>query len=51
MIPAFMPVTSALLTRGDACFLFQGETDVVTMTPLAEEHFQEVEAPTKGGWR
>jgi pimeloyl-ACP methyl ester carboxylesterase len=28
-------------------FLFQGETDVVTLTSLATEHFQEVEAPTK----
>jgi hypothetical protein len=33
---------------GDSFFLFQGETDVVTMTPLAEEYLQEVEAPTKG---
>jgi pimeloyl-ACP methyl ester carboxylesterase len=29
-------------------FLFQGETDVVTLTTLAEEYFEEVEAPTKG---
>jgi pimeloyl-ACP methyl ester carboxylesterase len=29
-------------------FLFQGETDVITLTSLAEEYFQEVEAPTKG---
>lgn len=29
-------------------FLFQGETDVVTLTSLATEYFQEVEAPTKG---
>ena len=29
-------------------FLFQGETDVVTLTSLAEEYFEEVEAPTKG---
>ena len=29
-------------------FLFQGETDVVTVTSLAEEYFREVEAPTKG---
>ena len=28
-------------------FLFQGETDVITVTSLAEEYFQEVEAPTK----
>jgi pimeloyl-ACP methyl ester carboxylesterase len=28
-------------------FLFQGETDVVTLTSLATEYFQEVEAPTK----
>jgi pimeloyl-ACP methyl ester carboxylesterase len=28
-------------------FLFQGETDVVTMTSLATEYFEEVEAPTK----
>jgi pimeloyl-ACP methyl ester carboxylesterase len=28
-------------------FLFQGERDVVTLTTLAEEYFQEVEAPTK----
>jgi pimeloyl-ACP methyl ester carboxylesterase len=28
-------------------FLFQGATDVVTLTPLAEEYFEEVEAPTK----
>ena len=28
-------------------FLFQGETDVVTLTTLAEEYFEEVEAPTK----
>jgi len=28
-------------------FLFQGETDVVTLTTLAEEYFAEVEAPTK----
>ena len=30
-------------------FLFQGETDVVTLTTLAEEYFEEVEAPTKAG--
>lgn len=29
-------------------FLFQGESDVVTLTTLAEEYFAEVEAPTKG---
>ena len=29
-------------------FLFQGETDVVTLTSLATEYFEEVEAPTKG---
>ena len=29
-------------------FLFQGETDVITLTTLAEEYFDEVEAPTKG---
>src|SRR5918993_1354353 len=29
-------------------FLFQGTTDVVTLTSLAEEYFGEVEAPTKG---
>jgi pimeloyl-ACP methyl ester carboxylesterase len=29
-------------------FLFQGETDVITLTSLAEEYFGEVEAPTKG---
>jgi pimeloyl-ACP methyl ester carboxylesterase len=28
-------------------FLFQGESDVVTLTSLATEYFQEVEAPTK----
>jgi pimeloyl-ACP methyl ester carboxylesterase len=28
-------------------FLFQGETDVITLTTLAEEYFAEVEAPTK----
>jgi pimeloyl-ACP methyl ester carboxylesterase len=28
-------------------FLFQGATDVVTLTSLATEYFQEVEAPTK----
>jgi pimeloyl-ACP methyl ester carboxylesterase len=28
-------------------FLFQGETDIVTLTTFAEEYFQEVEAPTK----
>jgi pimeloyl-ACP methyl ester carboxylesterase len=28
-------------------FLFQGATDVVTLTSLAEEYFQEVQAPTK----
>ena len=28
-------------------FLFQGETDVITLTTLAEEYFEEVEAPTK----
>jgi pimeloyl-ACP methyl ester carboxylesterase len=28
-------------------FLFQGETDVITLTTLATEYFQEVEAPTK----
>jgi pimeloyl-ACP methyl ester carboxylesterase len=28
-------------------FLFQGETDVVTLTSLAEEYFEEVEAPAK----
>ncbi len=29
-------------------FLFQGESDVVTLASLAEEYFAEVEAPTKG---
>jgi pimeloyl-ACP methyl ester carboxylesterase len=29
-------------------FLFQGESDVVTLTSLATEYFGEVEAPTKG---
>ena len=29
-------------------FLFQGKTDVVTVTSLAEEYFLEVDAPTKG---
>jgi pimeloyl-ACP methyl ester carboxylesterase len=29
-------------------FLFQGERDVVTLTTLATEYFEEVEAPTKG---
>jgi pimeloyl-ACP methyl ester carboxylesterase len=29
-------------------FLFQGETDVITLTSLATEYFEEVEAPTKG---
>jgi pimeloyl-ACP methyl ester carboxylesterase len=29
-------------------FLFQGATDMVTLTSLAEEYFGEVEAPTKG---
>jgi pimeloyl-ACP methyl ester carboxylesterase len=29
-------------------FLFQGESDVVTLTTLAEEYFEEVEAPIKG---
>ena len=28
-------------------FLFQGERDVITLTTLAEEYFEEVEAPTK----
>jgi pimeloyl-ACP methyl ester carboxylesterase len=28
-------------------FVFQGETDVVTLTSLATEYFAEVEAPTK----
>jgi pimeloyl-ACP methyl ester carboxylesterase len=28
-------------------FLFQGESDVITVTSLAEEYFEEVEAPTK----
>jgi pimeloyl-ACP methyl ester carboxylesterase len=28
-------------------FLFQGETDVITLTSLATEYFAEVEAPTK----
>src|SRR6266540_1144642 len=28
-------------------FLFQGESDVITLTSLAEEYFAEVEAPTK----
>jgi pimeloyl-ACP methyl ester carboxylesterase len=28
-------------------FLLQGETDVITLTTLAEEYFEEVEAPTK----
>jgi pimeloyl-ACP methyl ester carboxylesterase len=29
-------------------FLFQGESDVVTLTSLATEYFAEVQAPTKG---
>jgi pimeloyl-ACP methyl ester carboxylesterase len=29
-------------------FLFQGESDVITLTSLAEEYFGEVDAPTKG---
>jgi pimeloyl-ACP methyl ester carboxylesterase len=29
-------------------FLFQGESDVVTLTSLATEYFEEVEALTKG---
>jgi len=29
-------------------FLFQGESDVVTLTTPATEYFEEVEAPTKG---
>jgi hypothetical protein len=29
-------------------FLLQGESDVITLTSLAEEYFEEVEAPTKG---
>ena len=29
-------------------FLFQGQSDVITLTTLAEEYFEEVEAPTKG---
>ena len=29
-------------------FVFQGASDVVTLTSLAEEYFGEVEAPTKG---
>jgi pimeloyl-ACP methyl ester carboxylesterase len=29
-------------------FLFQGETDVITLTSLATEYFDEVQAPTKG---
>jgi pimeloyl-ACP methyl ester carboxylesterase len=29
-------------------FVLQGESDVVTLTSLAEEYFQEVEAPSKG---
>jgi pimeloyl-ACP methyl ester carboxylesterase len=29
-------------------FLLQGETDVITLTSLATEYFQEVEAPAKG---
>ena len=28
-------------------FLFQGQTDVITLTTLAEDYFAEVEAPTK----
>jgi hypothetical protein len=28
-------------------FLFQGETDVITLTSLAEEYFVEVDAPVK----
>jgi pimeloyl-ACP methyl ester carboxylesterase len=28
-------------------FLFQGESDVITLTSLAEEYFTEVEAPVK----
>jgi pimeloyl-ACP methyl ester carboxylesterase len=28
-------------------FLFQGETDVITLTTLATEYFEQVEAPTK----
>jgi pimeloyl-ACP methyl ester carboxylesterase len=30
-----------------AFFLFQGETDVITVTSLATEYFAEVEAPIK----
>jgi pimeloyl-ACP methyl ester carboxylesterase len=29
-------------------FLFQGESDAITLTSLAERYFQEVEAPAKG---
>jgi pimeloyl-ACP methyl ester carboxylesterase len=29
-------------------FLFQGERDVITLTSLATDYFQEVQAPTKG---
>ncbi|HET6752729.1 MAG TPA: hypothetical protein VFH23_02110 [Jiangellaceae bacterium] len=29
-------------------FLLQGESDVITLTSLAEEYFEEGEAPTKG---
>ena len=29
-------------------FLFQGESDVITLTTLATEYFAEVEAPSKG---
>jgi len=29
-------------------FLFQGENDVITLTSLATEYFDEVQAPTKG---
>jgi pimeloyl-ACP methyl ester carboxylesterase len=35
-------------TRFEVPFLlFQGESDVVTLTTLAEEYFEEVKAPTK----
>lgn len=28
-------------------FLFQGESDVITLTSLAEEYFEEIKAPKK----
>ena len=40
MLPAVWPLTRSLRP--------QGESDVVTLTSLATEYFEEVEAPTKG---